>query len=167
MSRLPYQEGTWFVVPLRDGGFAVGVVARMAPRGRVLLGYFFGPRRDEVWSLDDVRHLVPEDATLVQRFGDLYLIEGRWSILGRVNSWRRESWPIPAFGRYVEIDGTAWRVEYDENNPNAIANEERISPQQADQLPNNALLGAGVVEAILTKQLGGTAATSRPASLNS
>lgn len=40
-----YREGSRFAVPLRQGGYAVGLVARVNPRG-VLLGYFFGPRHD-------------------------------------------------------------------------------------------------------------------------
>jgi hypothetical protein len=133
----------------------------MAPRGRVLVGYFFGPRRDELPSLEDVRGLRREDAVLVQRFGDLYLVEDKWPILGRDESWHRESWPMPTFGRYVEMDGKAWSVEYQDDNPNSIPREARISPEAAERLPNNALLGAGVVEAKLTKQLGGAATESR------
>jgi hypothetical protein len=33
MSKLPHTEGTWFAVPLRDGGYGVGVVSRVAPKG--------------------------------------------------------------------------------------------------------------------------------------
>jgi len=52
-----YDEGSVFLIPLRDGGFARGVVARIAPKRKVLLGYFFGPRlekealacRSELW----------------------------------------------------------------------------------------------------------------------
>lgn len=49
-KRLPYREGTWFALPLRKGGYAVGVVARMAPRGRIILAYFFGPKRNQIPS---------------------------------------------------------------------------------------------------------------------
>jgi hypothetical protein len=154
MSKLPYTEGTWFAVPLRDGGYGVGVVSRMAPKGRVLVGYFFGPKREKLPSLDDMRGIPPEDAVLVQKFGDLYLVQGRWPILGRDDRWQREQWPMPLFGRVVEIDGTAWSVEYQDDNPNSIPREARILPAEAERLPNDALLGAGVVEVRLTKQLG-------------
>jgi hypothetical protein len=52
-QKINYREGDWFAVPLRDGGYAVGLVARMDNRGGVL-GYFFGPRRDDVPSPSDV-----------------------------------------------------------------------------------------------------------------
>ena len=75
-------EGDWFAVPLRTDGFAVGVVAR-AGTGGVLLGYFFGPRRQAQAGIDDVRHLRPEQAVLVGRFGHLGLTGGTWPLLGR------------------------------------------------------------------------------------
>jgi hypothetical protein len=40
--KLPYSEGSVFLVPLRKGGYARGVVARASPKGKGLLGYFFG-----------------------------------------------------------------------------------------------------------------------------
>src|SRR5712672_1958726 len=122
----------------------------MAPKGRVLAGYFFGPRRERLPSMGDTAGLRPEDAVLVQRFGDLYLVEGKWPILGRDNRWLRGKWPMPIFGRVVETEGTAWRVEYADDNPNWIPSETRILRVEAERLRDNALLGAGVVEAKLT-----------------
>ena len=63
-----YGEGDWFAVPLREGGFAAGVVARANPKA-VLLGYFFGPRRAAVPSVEEVSRLRPDDAVLVGKFG--------------------------------------------------------------------------------------------------
>ena len=42
--KLPYSEGSVFLVPLRNGGYARGVVARATGEGKGLFGYFFGPR---------------------------------------------------------------------------------------------------------------------------
>jgi hypothetical protein len=55
--KLPYSEGSVFVVPLRKGGCARGVIARASRRGRVILGYFFGPRFASAAGvkLDDLR----------------------------------------------------------------------------------------------------------------
>ncbi len=154
MSKLPYKEGDWFAVPLRDeSGFAVGRIARMAPNGRVLLGYFFGPPHETVPTLDQVQHHRPEAAAMIVRFGDLYLINGRWPILGGSSQWRRQDWPMPVFGRQVEHDGVAWKVEYPDDNPNANPRETRISIADSRRLPSSNMFGAGVVEAVLTKQL--------------
>jgi hypothetical protein len=36
MPNHTYSEGDWFAVPLRDDGFALGIVARANPEGRCL-----------------------------------------------------------------------------------------------------------------------------------
>jgi Immunity protein 26 len=65
MPEPAYSEGDWFAIPLRGGGFATGLIARMMPhREGVLLGYFFGPRRDKVPTLDELRDLSTPDAIL-------------------------------------------------------------------------------------------------------
>jgi hypothetical protein len=126
----------------------------MAPTGGVLMGYFFGPRRLNLPSLEELHGLRPERAVLVQRFGDLHLMDDRWPILGYVDDWRRDDWPMPAFGRYVEIDEKAWRVVYQDDNPNSVPRETRISVEESQHLPDDGLLGAGLVELTLTRLLG-------------
>jgi len=64
MARVKYREGDWFAVPLREEGFAVGVVARANPNG-VRLGYFFGPKRAVVPSGDEGADLRADQAVLV------------------------------------------------------------------------------------------------------
>jgi hypothetical protein len=154
-EQLPYREGDWFAVPLRDGvSFAVGRVARMA-RGGVLLGYFFGPRRSDVPSLAQLRAYDAREAVVIRRFGDLSLIEGKWPVLGQDGPWVRTSWPIPTFGRLVDVlsPPVAWLVEYPADDPNATPRETRTSPEACKSLPSDGLLGAGAVELLLTKVL--------------
>src|SRR5947199_8190807 len=98
-KKLPDEEGTGFAVPLRDGGYGVGIVARIAGRG-VTLGYFFGPRRSVVPNLSEVETLTPDMAILVEIFGDLGLIEGRWPIIGLNASWDLRFWPMHAYRRH-------------------------------------------------------------------
>jgi hypothetical protein len=66
-TRVRYGEGDWFAVPLDEGGFCVGVVAR-ANRSGVLLGYFFGPKRLDVPTLAELTALKAGDAVLVGAF---------------------------------------------------------------------------------------------------
>ena len=64
-SKVRYAEGDVFAVPLEgDRGYGIGVVARATKKGPTL-GYFFGPRRDEVPGLSDV--------------GDLNAVDNVWS----------------------------------------------------------------------------------------
>ena len=99
-----YEEGDWFAVPLRDGGFGVGVAAR-SDRSGVVVGYFFAPRRSKVPGLDEVSDLSPDEALLVRMFGDLSLVSGEWPVIGRSDSWDRGDWPLPVFGRREDLTG--------------------------------------------------------------
>jgi hypothetical protein len=116
--------------------------------------------RADLPSIEELRGLRPDRAILVQRFGDLNLVEGNWPIVGKSEGWNREEWPMPLFGRFVEIDGKAWRVEYKDDDPNSIPRETRISVDESEKLPSNSLLGAGAVEIRLTKLLSDSPATS-------
>ena len=100
MSDLPYREGDWIAVPLRDGtGFGVGRIARIAPGGGVLVGYFFAQRFAGRPNAERLGHLRAADAVLRCRFGDLGLLEGEWHVLGGADNWRRDEWPLPTFAR--------------------------------------------------------------------
>src|ERR1700729_2790067 len=99
MAKVKYREGDWFAVPLLDGGFGVGVIARANPKA-ALLGYFFGPVRSAVPTLNDVADLKPADAVLIRKFGHLGIVQGRWPLIGRIDGWDRREWPTPVFVRY-------------------------------------------------------------------
>ncbi len=150
-GRLKYAEGDWFAVPLRDHGFAVGLVARANPHG-VLCGYFFGPRHDAVPDVEAVAGLHPLDALLVTKFGHLGLRSGKWPIMGQTD-WRRSDWPMPHFGRYEELTGRSWEVVYDNDDPNRVLSESQVSDDVRDRLPDDGLGGAGWVEIRLTRLL--------------
>jgi hypothetical protein len=94
-KRLPYREGSVFLVPLRSGRLGRGVVARSGPRGKLLLGYFFGPKLEVGQA--PLGGLRPEDAVLIVRFGDLGLFRGEWKVIGQIEPWSRSDWPIPEF----------------------------------------------------------------------
>lgn len=149
MARTNYREGDWFAVPLREGGYAIGLVAR-ANRDGVLLGYFFGPRRDALPSLADAQGLAPDDAVLVGKFGHLGLKQGKWLVLGRLEEWSRDAWPMPAFIRNEELTGRSFKVIYGDDDPNKLVHEEEIPPGAAEQGPKDGLMGAGFVEKVLT-----------------
>ena len=149
--KLPYREGTWFGVPLQEGGFAVGVVARATAKGKVILCYFFGPRRIAVPVLDDIERLEPSDAVRVLRVGDLGLIRGEWPIIGQTTSWKRSDWPMPPFVRRDPLSRRAWRVYHSDTDPNLIDREEPEPYESA--LEVEGLSGSVAAETKLTKML--------------
>jgi len=152
-AKLPYREGDWFGVPLRSRGYAVGVIARSGPSGKVLFGYFFGPRRETLPAIDELRGYAAEQAILVGQFGDLRLMNGSWPILGRLGEWERRDWPMPPMARVDVVSGKAWKVTYSEDDPNRAVHETACDPEEARQLPRDSLMGAGAVEIRLTNLL--------------
>jgi hypothetical protein len=151
---LPYGEGDVFAVPLHDGGYGIGLAARMDGEGSVL-GYFFGPRYDELPELAEVPAFNPVDSVLIQIFGDVGLVRGQWQVLGRLPGWRREEWPMPAFGRHEELTDRYLRVEYADDDPNGRPQETVISRAEFEHLPEDGLAGFGFTEARLSRLLDG------------
>lgn len=152
MKKLPYQEGSWFAVPLREGGYAVGVVARMAPAGRIILTYLFGSKHDTVPNLADVAQLQPKDACKCLRIGDLGLMNGKWPIIGDSQYWEQQAWPVPSFVRRDDMSKRAWRVIYSDADPSKLEREESV-PYEISGLEENGLYGYGAVELLMTKLL--------------
>lgn len=148
---LPYSEGTVFAVPLRNGGFARGIVARAAPEGAVLFGYFFGPKLPSL-NEADVAGVEPDCAIAQLIFGDLGLINGEWQIIGHLSEWHRETWGMPDFVRRDPIGKRAWRVRRSDSDPSKVDFEEPIDFDA--NLPPNISSGYGAVELKLTTILG-------------
>jgi len=154
MPEPTYREGDWFAVPLHGGGFAPVIIARAMPRKEgVLLGYFFGPRRAGVPALGELSALSTSDAVLVERFGDLSILDGTWPLVGHTDRWDRGAWPTPAFGRLEELTGRAYKVIYDDGDPNRLLREEGIDPRELASMPKDGLSGAGAMETVLTRLL--------------
>lgn len=146
-SRMPPPEGTVFLVPLRDDGFSIGVLARADNAGRAF-GYFFGPRvgRESRVHLPSLR---PDQALLVGMFGDLELLRGNWPLIGSISPWSRSAWPIPPLARVDEVAGKAWLSTYGDDL--RCTSENPISVAEAARHPYDRLMGAGAVEIRLTK----------------
>lgn len=153
MKSLPYREGTWFALPLKSDGYAVGVVARLAPAGRIILAYMFGPRRDTLPSLAEVAQLWPGDAVRRLRTGDLGLVNETWPRIGNLDTWDRRDWPMPPFIRRAELLKRAWRVTYSDADPGKLEREESV-PYDTEGMESDSLYGYGATELLMTKLLG-------------
>jgi hypothetical protein len=151
-KKRPYTIGAWFGVPLRSGGYARGIVARVG-NGGVLFGYFFGPKLGSL-SEDLPTGLYPEDRICWGKFGHLGLVKGRWPLLGVDPNWNDEDWPIPSMVRVDEIAGIAFMSKYNDSTMKFIS-EEKCDPGLVDSHPYDRLMGAGSVEIRLTKLLAG------------
>ena len=138
--------GTMFLVPLRDRGFALGVLARADGKG-CAFGYFFGPRLSGPEEIR-VDIVLPEYALLVGMFGDLELLRGKWPIVGEVEPWSLELWPLPPLCRVDEKVGRAWLSTYGDTLE--CLTEQEIDCAKARDYHYDRLMGAGAVEIRLT-----------------
>ena len=135
----------------------MGLVARMAPKGRTVpFGYFFGPRRAEIPALDEMANLQPSMAILLKKFGTVDLDNGRWTVLGRLPDWNREQWSMPSFLRKsIPPDKPVAKIiTHDQNNPLIEISEVRVpAGEPLPDLPGDGLAGSGAIEIMLEKLL--------------
>lgn len=143
-----------FGVPLDTGKFALGLAARVAPKGKVLLGYFFGVVCRQLPTLSDVPQLNKENAVFVALFGDLGLYKGLWPVIGHLDPWEPQAWPMPMFVRTDVISGEKLLVQYADHDPSTVIDEMLISRKKAPGLPEDDLWGCGAIEEKLTELLG-------------
>lgn len=151
-AHVTYQEGDLFAVPLEGGAYAAGLAARTSPQG-VVLGYFFGRRFGQPPETEEFRTIKADDAITVKTFGDLGLLRGDWPVIGRIPDWRREHWPMPAFGRTEPLTGRLLRVDYDDDNPNSRPREIEVSSVEFEDLPEDGLAGFEFVQQRLSRLL--------------
>lgn len=151
--KLPYKEGDIFAVPLKTGGFGLGVVARCPAQGKVLLGYFFAGPKTEPPKVGGVPNLRADDAVLIARFGDLSLYRRDWPVVGHISDWDRRDWPMPSFALQDPLSSKrAWKITYSEDDPAQEVNREPAGPDS--HLQPAALYGAGAVEIALSELVG-------------
>lgn len=149
-AKINYSEGDIISIPLQDnsGRFARGIVARLDGKGGVF-GYFFQPIDEK---LDVDTNIQPSKAMLVGLFGDLGLIKNQWKVIGKVNPWHRDEWPLPPLLRIDKIDKVAYLTEYDQETlrfgPERKFNLDEINP--ADYYEDG-VMGSGFVEKRLTR----------------
>ncbi|MGK3962050.1 immunity 26/phosphotriesterase HocA family protein [Sorangium sp. So ce118] len=144
--RRPAPNGTVFLVPLRDSGYAIGVLARATGEGHAF-GYFFGPRVSKASDVDMAK-LIPKNALLVGKFGDLEILRKNWPIVGALKDWAPADWPMSPMARIDEVAGRAWLATYDDSFD--CIEETEIDVDTASRYPYDRMMGAGAVEIRLT-----------------
>jgi len=151
--KLNYSEGDCFVLPLQNGGFARGIVARMDRKGGVF-GYFFGPKLEAKESARIDATLRRENAVLVGQFGGLGLLKGEWNVIGHIKPWSSADWPMPPFFRTDALGKLGFICYYDDSL--RFLREVQVKPDDAEarKLPRDAIMGYVAVEIHLTNLLG-------------
>lgn len=153
MATTQIREGDVFVVPLRDGGYGLGVLARYSGDG-LAFGYFFGPRMSECPDSINSSQLDAKGSVLVGQFGDPGLIKGQWPVIGHVLDFDRKMWPMPYFSSSSGKSAHVMLSEYDENTLTLVRTLEIPASELEDvfYVPDR-VMGYGSVEIRLTKLL--------------
>ena len=131
-----------FGVPIAEGGYALGVVARssgvLQGAFRELVCYFFGPR---LYALPEAPpDLQPEDTVWIRVFDNQAIEKGDWPVIGTHPCFDRMEWPAPDFCRRDDVNQRFYRHRLHPNDPSRLAEEIRISEDEAARLPT----GGGV-----------------------
>jgi hypothetical protein len=126
-----------FGIPL-PGGYALGVAARLAPRGGVL-GYFFFCSHG----------LRAESADAIGMFGDPYLLDGTWPVLGHLPDWDRSKWPVPSFAHQDVVSG-AWFLRFYDDKLRFV-DEKRTTAEAAAKHPEDGDMGCEAARRWLAK----------------
>ena len=156
MTTFPYKEGSVFQVPLKNGAAALGVVARKPKGGKIVLGYFFSASASGAQGIELAHDLKAGEASHIFIFGDPYIKSGRWPIVGEINNWSRETWPVPKFLSRDPLSGKNYLVTYSDSN--LILHESR-EPCGLDTAgyPTDGVGDAEFVEISLTRSAVGLA----------
>jgi hypothetical protein len=155
-KHIKYSEGQWFAVPLKDGGYALGVIVRGSYKTKGGLGYFFGPRYESVPDEQETWTKQPSDAVLIAWFSDLGITRGKWQLIPSTCLFRREEWPIPTFKRLDALKPEkGWLVEYSQDTDDVPipVRERYCNAMELLDIPDDGDYGYEAVEIVLTKRL--------------
>lgn len=145
-------EGDFFLVPLRDDCYGLGLAAQVL-RSEITLGFFFHEMKKDAPSLQDLTTLSVKDTILVRKFGDIHLRNGSWPVIGKHPNWNRSAWQVAGFGRHELLSDRKWRDEYNDNDIGNFIKAVRITDDEYQNLPRNVLSGSGALKITLEKLL--------------
>lgn len=144
-QKIKSKEGDVFLVPLKKGDFAIGLIVRK--KGSILLGYFWNKKIPKADSKIPLNFIYEQDPILVKRFGYLGIFNGEWPIIGSIPNFSREEWSIPLFKRNVSFVGD-FAIKYNDE----LEEVDQILLQEEDNniYPEDGLAGHGWIEERLT-----------------
>lgn len=138
--------GKLFVVPLEDGGFSVGLVARQDKN--ILLGYFFNTYFPKQPSEIENSIVDKNNICLICLFGIMGLKNKEWTIIGELPNWDKNEWTVPLFKQKDPLLDVYYAINYDDDL--SEVSRMKISKEDAKTLFKSGIHGSGVVESILS-----------------
>jgi hypothetical protein len=143
------KEGDLCAVPLNDGGYGVGLIARK--NDKIVLGYFFSYISSNVPIDIPPAVLGKKNVILIAKFSSLRIDSGDWPIIGNPIPFVKSDWPIPIFRHRDDIVGVYRARILGEDL--FTAREYIISDEEADKLYQDGLFGAVALASRLNRVL--------------
>jgi Immunity protein 26 len=151
------QEGNVVSIPLTDGRFAVGVLARVeTARPRKPYGifvYFFGPYLSSDISQNRISALESSKAILCLKTSALDIYREIWKTVGRIEPWDRKAWPLPELFQNNLGSNIFYKVRLDERD--LVTQTQRTRMLNDGGLTTNDLYGSGAAQVELSKKMNG------------
>ena len=136
-KKIKVKEGDVFAVPLRQGGYGIGLVAR--EHKTLTLGYFFKKIYSSVPDDIDITDINKWEVVLIGKFSSMGIENGEWPLIKIIPDYNRNEWPIPVLKMQEPLSEKYFAVVYDDT----LINDERylISEEEAKKLFNHGLYG--------------------------
>jgi Immunity protein 26 len=137
-TQSPLNEGNLFLVPLGNGSYSLGLIARLKEETGSVLGFFFNAVHNPVTSVDHLLQQKPQDAIAVMKFGYGALRDNVWKVIGPLSSWKREDWEVTTFSYSNDILKKFEKREYDSNDPfHKVVNIIKVKPEELKGIPKD------------------------------
>ncbi|MBS4063776.1 MAG: hypothetical protein KGZ74_04410 [Chitinophagaceae bacterium] len=127
MKKIKLKEGDFFSIPLTQGGYGIGLVAR--EYRTITLGYFFDIIYQNIPEKINDRDIRNWRIALIGIFSSLGIKNGEWPLLKTDFIFNKEEWPIPIFKTQEPLTEKYFAVKVDIT----LMNDERylISEEEA------------------------------------
>lgn len=143
-------EGSIFLVPLIDKGYALGLVARHYKHSTLL--YFFKEKYNTKIKEIPTEAIRKDNILWVKLAGDGAFLKNAWPILGALTIWDKSEWPVPVFKTLDILRGFPVAVFLDEQLEEI--SRKRITEKEANQIQwKNGIAGTRYIEEELSELL--------------
>lgn len=147
-KKVKIMEGNIFILPLKNGKYAIGLVAISAKN--CILAYYFNVMLDKESDFD--MEIVQKERTiLIQRVSTLGFSEESWKIIGKLDSFTDSVWTLPNFKQHLDLSNCYISISY--NSKLEEISRHKIDEKEASKLYPSGMAGYVYAENVLLKLL--------------
>lgn len=146
-------EGDLCLIPLIDGTSVLSLIVRIDRKYGFVLLYVFDLRHNQLIQEYNVS-LLKAKTQRIFRTGDNALLDGRWPIIGKLESWIRAEWPMPVFVLHLEITDEWVARTYSEEALMHMLSSRKATPEEIRSCPEDRIYGCLSVEKHLNQAFG-------------